>query len=207
MIPCGSTVSQTPVTASAPRRDLDAGMDFGWQLAHRVCGSPRGRALRSADDFDWAVARTEPVATRRRTMRRTTVVLGALMACLLVGLVGQGLADDLCFSGVTNQQFHLEVTGTTTTSVGTVMSLVGIDHLSGNPDLKSPVTGTLYVDSSGFRVSLLDMNGLGLGPNLLWNAHLTATAVNGGTIFRGSFTVNPQPSSATLTGTMTLIDC
>ncbi len=141
-------------------------------------------------------------------MRRTTVVLGALLASLLGGMVGQVLADDLCFSGVTNQQFHLNVTGTATTSVGTVMNLTGIDHLSGDPDLKSPVTGTLYVDGGGsFRLSLLDMNGLGLGPNLLWNAKLSSTAVDEGVIFRGPFTVNTQPVGATLTGTMTLIDC
>src|SRR5262245_9877760 len=121
-------------------------------------------------------------------MRRTSVVLAALAVSVLAGAPGQALADELCFTALTGQRFHLQITGTTTTSVGSVMSLAGVNHLSGDVDLRSPVTGTLFVepDTGHFRVSLLDMNGLGLGSNLLWNARLGAVpADEEGTVFSG----------------------
>src|SRR5262245_42055039 len=131
MIPRGSTTSQTTAglgsSAARPRHTL--------RVLEGACATIGRR-------FHWNT-RLKLVSPHGGTrMRRTMVALGALLASLLGAMVGPVLADDLCFSGVTNQQFHLNVTGTVTTSVGTVMNLTGIDHMSGDPDLKSPVTGT-----------------------------------------------------------------
>lgn len=144
----------------------------------------------------------------------------AVLLLTLIGLAFLGLppapaqADEFCVSpSGAGDRFHLQITGTTTTTVGPLMTVAGIHRRSAEGDVRNPVTGTLMPEGGPpprYRLALLETGTQG-SVNLLWNARLDVIVGFVASNYLGPYTVDTMPAGTTLTprgsGTMALVDC
>jgi hypothetical protein len=123
-------------------------------------------------------------------------------------------ADEFCVSpSGGGDRFHLQITGTTTTTVGTVLSVAGIHRHTVEGDIRNPVTGTLVPEGgplSWYRLALLETGTQG-GVNLIWNARLDLIVGFVASNYLGPYTVDSMPAGTTLaprgSGTMVVVNC
>jgi hypothetical protein len=139
-------------------------------------------------------------------MLKLTAVM-AFVGLALMGNVGQALAE-FCLNMEAQNRLYLQITADTTTSLGSVQSVVGIRD-EGGPT--SPVTGTLFrepdLDTPRFRMTLA--NPTSTGVNLLYNVRIGLVSdLLGGRAFSGPFLVwqhgMPEPIAS---GTAFWVDC
>ena len=119
-------------------------------------------------------------------MLKLTAVM--LFGLALMGNVGQALAE-FCLRMEAQNHLYLQITADTTTSLGSVQSVVGVLD-EGGPT--SPVTGTLHrepdMDTPRFRMTLA--NPTSTGVNLLYNVRIgLVTDLLGGRAFSMPFFV------------------